>query len=367
MRTVRKHSAKDGTVSYRVRFRLNGQETSETFATRVRAERFAKWLDALGPQAAVDQLYTADERADTPTLDEVAADHIKYLTGITEGTRLKYERMWAHVWRPLLGQVRADLVSKDAIASAVNTLAQSYSYKSLKNQRGLLFGVLNRAVDRGYLATNPARGLRLPRAKEHQKQDMRILTQAELDRILETIHPHYRAFVMFLAGTGCRYGEAVALQVRDVVLPNVRIRQALQWSPDNNRQIGPPKTGRSNRTVMLPPALAEAMKPLLARGPDALVFTAPRGGAILHRTFWSDIWLPVAGKLSPPRPRIHDLRHSHAAWLLAAGVPIHIVQARLGHESITTTVDVYGGLLPDAQLQASQAAALVFRPKAIES
>ena len=61
-----------------------------------------------------------------------------------------------------------------------------------------------------------------------------------------------------------------------------------------------------------------------------------------------------------PRPRIHDLRHSHASWLLGQGVPIHVVQARLGHENIATTVDTYGHLLPDAQILAANAASLAF-------
>ena len=90
-----------------------------------------------------------------------------------------------------------------------------------------------------------------------------------------------------------------------------------------------------------------------------LVFTAPRGGEIRHRTFWSRVWLPAVGHLDP-RPRIHDLRHSHASWLLGQGVPIHVVQARLGHESIKTTVDTYSHLLPDAQIMAANAAALAF-------
>jgi integrase len=46
-------------------------------------------------------------------------------------------------------------------------------------------------------------------------------------------------------------------------------------------------------------------------------------------------------------PRIHDLRHSHASWLIAAGVPLPAIQRRLGHESITTTIDRYGHLAPE--------------------
>jgi hypothetical protein len=44
--------------------------------------------------------------------------------------------------------------------------------------------------------------------------------------------------------------------------------------------------------------------------------------------------------------RFHDLRHTHVAWLIAGGVPLPHIQARLGHESITTTIDTYGHLLP---------------------
>ena len=48
--------------------------------------------------------------------------------------------------------------------------------------------------------------------------------------------------------------------------------------------------------------------------------------------------------------RVHDLRHTHASWLIAAGVPLPVIQRRLGHESITTTVDRYGHLAPDSDV-----------------
>ena len=53
--------------------------------------------------------------------------------------------------------------------------------------------------------------------------------------------------------------------------------------------------------------------------------------------------------------RFHDLRHTHATMLLAAGVPVHVVQARLGHESIQTTVDIYGHVLAPSDVEASAA------------
>ena len=343
---------------YKVRFRLDGRQTSESFDRRKDAETFAKWLDALGEQGAVDKLYEGDQSPDVPLLDQLAADHIAHLTGIEDGTRKTYTRLWDRTWSPLIGHVRADQIGADQVRKAVNDLAERYSAKSLANQRGLLAAVLDRAVEQGHLTKNPSKRLRLPRAGETERVEMRILTPDEFEQIINRVPESYRGFVQFLAGTGCRWGEAVALRVEDWQTPNVRIRRALKWSPDNQRQIGPTKTKRSNRTVAVGATLAGVLD-AACEGKERgdLIFTAPRGGAILHRTFWSRVWLPAVEGLDP-RPRIHDLRHTHASWLLGAGVPIHVVQLRLGHESIKTTVDTYGHLMPDAQAAAAAAAEL---------
>jgi integrase len=60
--------------------------------------------------------------------------------------------------------------------------------------------------------------------------------------------------------------------------------------------------------------------------------------------------------LADPRPRIHDLPHTHVALLVAAGVSLPVIQARLGHERFTTAIDTYGSLLPDLQIAAADAA-----------
>lgn len=346
---------------YKVRYRRAGAETSQSFDHKREAQRFADLLTVFpkDPQRALDAL---DEEAGVeaaPALDDIARDHIEVLTGVEDGTRLTYQRLWARTWGPLIGGLPVTQLTRDDIARATNVLATSYSAKSLKNQRGLLAAVCDRAVDLRLLPANPTKRLRLPRSKEAERPDMRILTPAEFADVHERIHPHYRPFLRFLAGTGARYGEVVVLQVGDVTLPNVRIRRGLKWSPDNNRTIGATKTRRGNRTVTLPVEVQNDLRPLLDRPSTDLLFTAPKGGAILHRTFWSDIWLPAVKHLEP-RPRIHDLRHTHAAWLLAGGTPPHVVQARLGHESIKTTVDTYGGLMPDAQVAAAAAADAVF-------
>jgi len=59
------------------------------------------------------------------------------------------------------------------------------------------------------------------------------------------------------------------------------------------------------------------------------------------------VWRPALIRAELQGLRIHDLRHTHTAWLIAAGRPLPSIQWRLGHRSITTTIDRYGHLLPD--------------------
>ncbi|MEV6585453.1 tyrosine-type recombinase/integrase [Kocuria rhizophila] len=52
---------------------------------------------------------------------------------------------------------------------------------------------------------------------------------------------------------------------------------------------------------------------------------------------------------------MHDLRHTHASWLIAAGVPLTVIRRLLGHESIKATSDTYGHLADDADQAAATA------------
>lgn len=420
MATVETRTYADGRVVHRVRFRhgTNARtgkpiQTSETFTVKSKAEKFAKLVDAVGAREALERLHAEDYSDDVPTLDVVAADHIRLLTGIEEGTRLGYTRLWERTWAPLVGDVYADQLTADAIREAVNKLAKSYSTKSLENQRGLLSGVVTRCIELGHLTKNPAKGIRLPEGRrvevgavdDEDDTEMVCLTHEEWDALYDSFAEHYQPFIRFLVGSGCRWGEAVVLRPSDFDLDKgiVRIRRALKWSSDGRRVIGPPKTRKGKRTIKLAPENVADLRMLLeGKKTRDYVFTQVRGGMLVHRNFWSRYWKPgifraqqcathlaalgaagcKCGTATPARcklhrdmalpepcgcagtlrqtPRIHDLRHTHASWLLANGVPIHVVQARLGHESIQTTVDTYSHLLPDAQLAAAAAASLAF-------
>ena len=65
-----------------------------------------------------------------------------------------------------------------------------------------------------------------------------------------------------------------------------------------------------------------------------------------------------------PRIRLHDLRHTHASHLLAAGVNPRVVSERLGHSSVSFTLDTYGHVMPGQQAEAAEAAAALLTARA---
>jgi integrase len=83
-------------------------------------------------------------------------------------------------------------------------------------------------------------------------------------------------------------------------------------------------------------------KRIEGRPADDFVFTS-RTDFYTH--VWRKLMTAMAAEGIAPF-RFHDLRHTHVAWLVAGGAPLPHIQARLGHESITTTIDTYGHLLP---------------------
>src|SRR5690606_39678910 len=89
-----------------------------------------------------------------------------------------------------------------------------------------------------------------------------------------------------------------------------------------------------------------SLAPLVAgKGRDDLVFTAVKGGPVRYRVFRST-WVKACAAAGLEGLRIHDLRHTHAAWLISAGVPLTAIQRRLGHASLAVTSDLYGHLMP---------------------
>lgn len=342
-------------------FRHEGRQPSKTFATQAGAERFKQLVDLLGPDGALHQLGQVD-RGDMPTVAAHVNGFVNSLSGITDGTRSDY---LSYVRRDMdgLAAIPIDALTREAVSRWVNALAARLSGKSINNRKSLLSAAMTRAQRDGLIVENVVRGVRVPRSI---KREMTFLTHSEFAQLLGHVPAYWRPLVTTLAGTGMRWGEATALAVKDVDLdaaaPAIRIRQAWKHTDGKGHELGPPKTRKGRRTVTLPPEVVREILPRVdGRPPDDFVFINTQGRRVNQSTFLVHVWQPAVRALagdqlvdgawvkgSGKRPRVHDLRHTHASWLIAAGVPLTFIQHRLGHESIQTTSDLYGHLMPEA-------------------
>lgn len=377
--------------NYQVRYRVGNKHPSRSFTNSKDAQYWKGYLELHGAQAALDYL---DGIKDQSLTVKVHLDnHIDQLTGVTDGTKAGYRTMVAKSMNELLDVPLVHL-SRGHVAGWVNRLSkEGYSAKTIANVHGFLSSAINSAIIDKLIIENPCRGMRLPRT-DHTDVEMTFLSQEEFAQLFRHIDPHFQPFVLTLVGTGMRFGEATALMVGDVDLrsKSIRVRQAWKKSAAGKRDLGAPKTKRSNRTVAIPPEVIAAITPLVrARGSKEFLFTSKSGTPILNATFWRNVWGPavqdfagdevciehdkggrkvrvVTSRGPGKHPRVHDLRHTHVSWAISAGISLPVIQRQLGHESVTTTVDRYGHLArSDFDALALSIGSYLPKAKAIES
>ena len=153
----------------------------------------------------------------------------------------------------------------------------------------------------------------------------------------------------------------------DLIVLRLTVRQAITTA-DHLPVAGETKTTRSRRAIDLDAVTASALRThrnrqreeRLLLGPgwrdSGLVFTMPDGSG-WHPDVITRAFARLVERSGLPKIRLHDLRHTHATHLLAAGVNVRVVSERLGHASTAFTLDVYGHVLPGQQAEAAAAAA----------
>lgn len=377
MPTPKKYVAKgDGTVTWQVRFRLRGTHTSMTFDTLPEANTFARDIENRGAARAFDSLVVEEDDADEMTMDQWAERYFASLT-VSPGQIDNVRRDWRLKWQPELGHMKISKVTREDITAAVRKIKNRP--KTIENAWSSLTSMMKWAVLDGHIDKNPCLGVKLPSHEHNEDAEHRYLTPDELVQVIEDTRPHFRPLVWMLIGTGMRWSEATALRVSDIDLAAKTVRINKAWKRDrvnHTYYVGTPKTKKSKRTISLPNEVVDAVRPLVeGRRRTEFLFTNTRGEHVKHDTFYREHWVKQCTKnIEAPRPRIHDLRHSHVAVLIAAGIRLEVIQARLGHEDYSTTANTYGHLLPDLQVAAAAAADAVFasapkklRPPAVGS
>lgn len=341
------HIEKQASGRWRARYRApDGRAHSKTFDRKVDAERFLIGIEHskltggyVEPSAGKVTFRTFAEQWRTVQLHR-------------PGTAQSVEQhLRLHVY-PYIGHRPIGAIRPSEIETLVHHLAAELAPSTIHVVFGRIVTVFRAAVRDRIVTSSPCVGVRLP--PEKPSSLVTVLTTADVLAMAAAVPERYAAFVMFGAATGLRPGEMFGLTLdrvrflsRSVVVDQQLVRVS------HGVGLGPLKTRSSYRTVPLPQVAANHLAAHLARWPahpdTGVVFTNERGNPIQQYPF-SVLWEKARGKAGVADwATPHDLRHYFASALIRSGASVKVVQARLGHASAKTTLDVYGHLFPDEE------------------
>jgi len=279
--------------------------------------------------------------ADTPTLAQAWERWLAYRSVSQRPLRLSTLADYRSAYRrhigPRLGALPLAEIDGGAIADLVVALGEDgVAAKRLSNVLVPLRACLSWHHRMGTFGPDPAGWFD---AAAPAADERRVLTVAEVERLVDAMPAPYRAFVATAAWTGMRLGELRALTWRDVdlqtrliVVSKTRYRQRVQ-SATKNGEI---------RIVPIPPHLADELerwRDARPRAEDDVVFCGPRGTPLDGDDFRRRVFAPACARAGlDPTPRIHDLRHTSASLYLKSGATVREVMEIHGWKRMETAL-----------------------------
>jgi integrase len=280
---------------------------------------------------------------------------------LTHPTANRYRWMIDHNIEPRIGRLRLDALRPEDLDTCYADLVtnggrrrQGLSTKTVLEIHRVISNALDLAVDRQLIDTNPARRARPPRPTSRSTVPA-IWTAQQLRQFLDAA-THLRLYpaLHLVAHTGIRRGEVAGLNWGDLDSGRSSVSIARSRQATMGRTVeGPVKTRTSRRRIDLDAntvTLLEQWRGRLVAEGATIQPSTPMFLNTNHRTpspeSFSQLFGRVIATTDLPRIRFHDLRHTHASLLVAAGVPIKVVSERLGHSHPGFTMHTYQHLLP---------------------
>ncbi len=342
-----------------------GKRIRKTFTAPTRAEVREKFTKAL--RSHHQGYNVAPEKR---TLGQWLHEWLELLVkpSVRPKTYTFYECATRNWITPHLGQVSIRSLTPTKIQEFLNDrLASDLAPRTVRHIHRTLTTALGVAEGFGYIPRNVSR---LVESVHVPKPAIRFLTiqQARLFLAEATQHRLSALFAIMLA-LGLRLGEALGLRSEDVDLDAARVtvRYALQRvkvDGEKNRKptLVEPKSESSRRTIKLPAITIQALRRhfwlqeqerefagLQWKGnPWNLIFTSSIGTPLNERNVLRT-FQAILKRAGLPKMRIHDLRHSAAAILMASGLNARAIAELLGHSSVSFTLQVYGHLMEEAK------------------
>lgn len=235
------------------------------------------------------------------------------------------------------GDRAVDSISpQDCVAYMARYAAQGYSQKVISNSRSVLNMILNHAFVAGDIKQNPCVGLPTPKGKKRVPR--KPAPREDIDEIERTkTESLFARMSYFMAYTGCRRGEAAAIQQKDIdrVAGTVHICKAVAYGDTRKPILKAPKTEAGDRIVDL---LDNVLEILPEYDDDETYIFFPDG---LPTKTQLENGLRDYQAAHGLKSTAHQLRHSYASLLHSARVDVKDAQVLLGHSTVAMTQDIY--------------------------
>jgi integrase len=292
-------------------------------------------------------------------LESVARHRIRATTHATYASIIRNHIV------PSIGGVRLSRLTPQQVSSLYESLlAKGLAPRSVMYVHAVLRSALKQAVRWNLLVRNPVEAVDPPRAGRSSAQ---VLSPEQVTQFLEAAKgDDLQALYVLALTTGMRQGELLGLMWSDVELDTAQIRVQRQLTRTvNGLDFAEPKTAKGRRTVTLPHIAVDALRQHRAKQAEArllagsewtdidLVFANQHGRPMERQNVVKRSFQPLLAAAGLPRVRFHDLRHSAATLLLSQDVHPKVVQERLGHSTISVTMDIYSHVMPSMQRDAA--------------
>lgn len=229
-------------------------------------------------------------------------------------------------------------------------MSQRYKPTYLRMLQNQVTAVFNHAECFYGLKDNPCK--KIDKMGKANAKELSFWTKNEYDIFIQSFEEKekmYQMIYQMLFWLGCRVGELLALCYKDIDFQNGTVSITKTYYRRNKTDyITAPKTESSNRIVTMPNFLIEELKGYTDKIYELKV--EERIFPITDRAIQKKMKQKVE-KLGLKSIRVHDLRHSHIAFLIEKGTQPLIISKRVGHDSVMTTMNIYGHLYPDKQKQ----------------
>lgn len=289
-------------------------------------------------------------------------------------TYQNYEICVRNHLKPKFGGLWLSEITVFSLQNYFNELLLNHSARTVASIRTVFIVCFNSAIDYGYLITNPAKKTKPPKIGE---TTARALDPAEVSNLMKNLEPDsqdegsrylqecYYFAVKLAIETGMRQGEVFGLKWSSVNFEQNYLRVENNLSAARGRggaKFETPKTNGSARNILLAETTVNDLKKWkqlqsefakkfngIFKNVNNLVFTNIVGNPASRNNFLRRRFAPALKKSGIKEANFHTLRHTHASQLLSAGVDVQIVSQRLGHNNVSTTLNIYKHILKDIQ------------------